>query len=104
MSVLDISSVDGGLQLEELNFAGVEPVEDGPSYEELLSQEAKIASGDFECRDRSAFKEGLEIGRQTVAQELLERSPGGFSNQAEAARWARWVAHRLDRISSEPWG
>lgn len=103
MSVLDIHSQDGGLQLEDLEFAGVEPKRDGPNYEELLAEEAKLAAFDAEALDRSAFEDGVEVGRLGLAHELLERAPGGgFDNQADAARWGRWVAHQLRHLIKAP--
>lgn len=103
MSVLDIHSQDGGIQLEELEFAGVEPRREGPDYEELLAEEAKLAAFDPETLDRSAFEDGVEVGRLTLAHELLERAPGGgFDSQADAARWGRWVVHQLRHLLKAP--
>ncbi len=102
MSIVDIHSMDGGQQLEELDFVGVGPIDEGPDYEQLLLEEAEIATGSSDCRDRSAFQDGLEVGRSILAQELLEQAPGGFGSQAEAARWARWAAHKLGRIVATP--
>lgn len=102
MSIVDIHSVDGGQQLEDLDFAGIEPYHDGPDYDQLLIEEAEIASGSPEHLDQSAFEDGSEVGRSVLAQELLDAAPGGLANQAEAARWARWVAHQLERIVATP--
>ncbi len=102
MSIVDIHSVDEGQQLEELDFVGVEPYDEGPDYDQLLLEEAEIATGSPDCLDRSAFEDGVEVGRSVLAQELLDHAPGGFINQADAARWARWVAHKLDRIVALP--
>ncbi len=102
MSIVDIHSVDEGQQLEELDFVGVEPCDEGPDYEQLLLEEAEIATGSSERLDRSAFEDGVEVGRSLLAQELLDNAPGGFNSQTDAARWARWVAHILDRIVASP--
>lgn len=102
MSVMDIYSVDEGEQLEELDFAHVDHRDEGPDYEQLLAEEAEIASGSVERRDHSAFEDGVEIGKQLIARDLLEVAPGGFTCQADAARWARWVVHKLNRTLAEP--
>lgn len=104
MSVLDISSIDEGEKLEELDFAGVTPLDEGPTYGELLEHEAELARSfpDPDLVDRSAFEEGLEVGRQMLARELIDGAPGGFKSQADAARWARWAAHRLNTVIACP--
>ncbi len=103
MSVIDIYSVDDGQHLEELDFAGIDPIMDeGPDYEQLLAEEAEIAAGCVERKDRSAFEDGVEVGKQLMARDLLEVAPGGFSCQADAARWARWVVHKLNRTLADP--
>lgn len=102
MSVLDIHSYDDGEQLEELDFVGITPRCDGPSYEQLLEEEAEIAKGLPERMERSAFEDGVDVGRGVVAQQLLKRAPDGFSSQADAARWARWAVHVLNRIIADP--
>ena len=94
--------MDGGQQLEGLDFVGVEPIDEGPDYDQLLLEEAEIATGSSEHRNRSAFEDGTEVGRSILAQELLDQAPGGFSSQAEAARWARWAAHMLSRVVATP--
>ncbi len=102
MSVIDIYSVDEGQQLEELDFAGVDPMYEGPDYEQLLTEEAEIEAGCAERQERSAFEDGVEIGKQLMARDLLEVAPGGFSCQADAARWARWAVHKLNRTLADP--
>ncbi len=102
MSIIDIHSMDGGQQLEDLDFVGVEPCDEGPDYDQLLLEEAEIATGSSDCRDRSVFADGVEVGRSTLAQELLDEAPGGFASQAEASRWARWAAHKISRIVATP--
>ncbi len=102
MSIIDMHSIDEGQQLEDLDFAGVDPMHEGPDYEQLLAEEAEIAAGSVDRRDRSAFEDGVEIGRQLMARDLLEQAPGGFSCQASAARWARWAVHRLNRTLATP--
>lgn len=102
MTVLDIHSQDGGLELDELDFIGLDKLTEGPSYEELLAEETKIASFDQEAIDRSAYSDGYEVGQLTLADELLEAAPGGLASQAEAARWARWVAYQLQRVQRTP--
>lgn len=102
MSVIDIHSYDDGTQLEELDFAGVVPQGDGPDYEQLLAEDSDIFAGVGDRMERSAFEDGSEVGQMVLAQELLEHAPGGFSSQAEAARWARWAHHRLNSLLKTP--
>lgn len=99
MSTVEINSDQVS---EELEPAGIAPLYDGPSYEDLLDREAKIASFNEEAIDRSAYEDGVEVGRLMLADELLELAPGGFKSQAEAARWGRWVAYQLRLVTKQP--
>lgn len=102
MSVFKILFHNQDQSVEELNFACVEARSEGPDYEQLLKEEAEIASESCEYLEQHAFEDGVDVGRLLLAEELIENASDGFSSQAEAARWARWAVHKLGRALAKP--